>query len=84
MLLRKARKVKNHKSMFVRIFSSQSDGRAGCAVNELGSPVTLYGVIAAIFVRPGWFLGGGTEYALNMDWIPIHGLFWRTEYRYAS
>jgi len=32
----------------------------------------------------GWFLGGGTEYALNMSWVPIHGLFWRTEYRYNS
>ena len=32
----------------------------------------------------GWFFGGGAEYALNMDGIPIHGLFWRTEYRYAS
>ncbi len=32
----------------------------------------------------GWFLGGGTEYALNMSWVPIPGLFWRTEYRYAS
>ena len=30
----------------------------------------------------GWFLGGGTEYALT--WLPIPGLFWRTEYRYAS
>jgi outer membrane immunogenic protein len=29
----------------------------------------------------GWFLGGGTEYAFN--WLPIHGLFWRTEYRYS-
>jgi outer membrane immunogenic protein len=32
----------------------------------------------------GWFIGGGTEYALNFNWLPIHGLFWRTEYRYAS
>jgi outer membrane immunogenic protein len=32
----------------------------------------------------GWFLGGGTEYALNMPWIPIRGLFWRTEYRFSS
>jgi outer membrane immunogenic protein len=32
----------------------------------------------------GWFLGGGTEYALDFDWLPIHGLFWRNEYRYAS
>jgi len=28
----------------------------------------------------GWFLGGGTEYALA--WLP--GLFWRNEYRYAG
>jgi outer membrane immunogenic protein len=28
----------------------------------------------------GWFIGGGTEY--NLNWIP--GLFWRSEYRYAS
>jgi len=28
----------------------------------------------------GWFLGGGTEYRL--PWA--NGLFWRTEYRYAS
>jgi outer membrane immunogenic protein len=32
----------------------------------------------------GWFLGGGTEYALNFAWLPIRGLFWRNEYRYAS
>lgn len=31
----------------------------------------------------GWFVGGGTEYALA-DIFPIQGLFWRTEYRYAS
>jgi len=30
----------------------------------------------------GWFLGGGTEYALT--WLPVQGLFWRNEYRYAS
>jgi outer membrane immunogenic protein len=32
----------------------------------------------------GWFLGGGTEYALNFSWLPVHGLFWRNEYRYAT
>jgi outer membrane immunogenic protein len=32
----------------------------------------------------GWFLGGGYEYALNFAWLPVHGLFWRTEYRYAE
>ena len=31
----------------------------------------------------GWFIGGGEEYALGSI-IPISGLFWRTEYRYAS
>ena len=31
----------------------------------------------------GWFLGSGFEFALNMEWLPIHGLFLRTEYRYA-
>ncbi|MGD1213197.1 MAG: outer membrane beta-barrel protein [Candidatus Acidiferrales bacterium] len=30
----------------------------------------------------GWFIGGGTEYAL-WDIIPVHGLFWRFDYRYA-
>jgi len=30
----------------------------------------------------GWFIGGGTEYALTF--LPIPGLFWRTEYRYSS
>ena len=28
----------------------------------------------------GWFIGGGTEYALG--WF--QGLFWRTEYRFAD
>ena len=31
----------------------------------------------------GWFIGGGTEYALS-GIIPINGLFWRNEYRYAD
>ncbi len=30
----------------------------------------------------GWFLGSGTEYALNF--LNIRGLFWRNEYRYSS
>jgi outer membrane immunogenic protein len=30
--------------------------------------------------RDGWFLGGGTEYAVN--WLP--GLFWKSEYRFAD
>jgi outer membrane immunogenic protein len=30
----------------------------------------------------GWFLGSGFEYAF--DWLPIPGLFLKTEYRYAQ
>ena len=30
----------------------------------------------------GWFIGGGNEYALTF--VPINGLFWKTEYRFAS
>jgi outer membrane immunogenic protein len=30
----------------------------------------------------GWFIGGGYEYALN--WFPVRGLYWKTEYRYAE
>ena len=30
----------------------------------------------------GWFIGGGFEYAL--DWLPVSGLFLKTEYRYSQ
>jgi outer membrane immunogenic protein len=30
----------------------------------------------------GWFLGGGVEYQLTF--LPLHGLYGRTEYRYAT
>ena len=30
----------------------------------------------------GWFVGGGEEYALNFS--GFKGLFWKTEYRFAS
>jgi outer membrane immunogenic protein len=45
----------------------------------LGSPTFLPAT-----TYHGWFLGGGTEYALNFSWLPIRRLFWRNEYRYAS
>ena len=32
----------------------------------------------------GWFVGGGTEYALNFGWLPVRGLFWRNEVRFSS
>jgi outer membrane immunogenic protein len=48
-------------------------------------PLSLGGVVTMpANTYRGWFLGGGTEYALNFDWIPIRGLFWRSEYRYSS
>ena len=30
----------------------------------------------------GWFLGSGFEYAF--DWLPISGLFLKTEFRYSQ
>ena len=30
----------------------------------------------------GWFIGGGEEYAFN--WLPVPGLFWKTEYRFSE
>jgi len=32
----------------------------------------------------GWFLGTGLEYALNWSWLPVQGLFLRSDYRFAS
>jgi outer membrane immunogenic protein len=51
-----------------------NNGATGVATG-LSVPATTY---------KGWFIGGGTEYALNMAWIPIQGLFWRNEYRFDS
>lgn len=48
------------------------------------NPIPTSGRGLAAQTYSGWFLGGGTEYALNFSWLPIHGLFWRTEYRYAQ
>jgi outer membrane immunogenic protein len=30
----------------------------------------------------GWFIGGGEEYAFT--WLPVPGLFWKTEYRLSE
>ena len=30
----------------------------------------------------GWFVGSGFEYAF--DWLPVRGLFLKTEYRYGQ
>lgn len=46
-------------------------------------PAIDTGVALAAQTYNGWFVGGGVEYALNSI-LPISGLFWRTEYRYAQ
>ena len=62
-----------------------SGGWTGGHINQIdilfadGSPRGLYLPSQNL---TGWFIGGGTEYALTM--LPINGLFWKTEYRYAS
>jgi outer membrane immunogenic protein len=47
--------------------------------NSSGLPV---GATYPGFTDPGWFVGGGGEYAL--DWFPIRGLFLKGEYRFAQ
>jgi outer membrane immunogenic protein len=57
------------------------------SVNASNLPLiqgTPSGVSLPAHTYQGWFLGAGTEYALNFSWLPIHGLFWRNEVRYAS
>src|SRR5208282_3106856 len=50
-----------------------SDSPAACGAGPCFIPAHTDG---------GWFIGGGTEYAL-WDIIPVNGLFWRIDYRYA-
>ena len=44
-----------------------------------GGPI---GLSLAAQTYNGWFIGGGFEYAL--DWLPVSGLFLKTEYRYSQ
>jgi outer membrane immunogenic protein len=46
-------------------------------------PPLAAGLFIPAHTYHGWFIGGGTEYSLS-NLIPIHGLFWRTEYRFAQ
>jgi outer membrane immunogenic protein len=48
------------------------------------NPNASVGLFVPATTFHGWFLGGGTEYALNWSWLPIRGLFLRTDYRYGS
>jgi outer membrane immunogenic protein len=45
----------------------------------IGTPL-LVGRDAATY--HGWFVGGGEEYAFT--WLPVPGLFWKTEYRVSE
>jgi outer membrane immunogenic protein len=68
------------------VFAYLSGGYTQTTFDQL-TLTTSFPPIAAPFsvgahTYHGWFVGGGTEYALGF--IPISGLFWRTEYRYAS
>jgi outer membrane immunogenic protein len=43
---------------------------------------TLTGISLPQHDYSGWFLGGGTEYAV--PWASFRGLFWKTEYRFSE
>jgi outer membrane immunogenic protein len=50
------------------------------ATNTMPSIPLTTGILAQTY--NGWFIGGGTEYAV--PWGGFHGLFWKTEYRFSS
>ena len=58
---------------FDQINYNFSGGILGFGPSGVSLPATTYN---------GWFIGSGFEYAL--DWLPIPGLFLKTEYRYAQ
>jgi outer membrane immunogenic protein len=51
----------------------------GSGVGILGGPT---GISLPAQTYNGWFIGSGFEY--SFDWLPIPGLFLKTEYRYAQ
>ena len=48
-------------------------------IPDLGVPT---GVTRDGATHHGWFIGGGEEYAFT--WLPVPGLFWKTEYRLSE
>ena len=57
--------------------------------SNFASPLVIYAPFGYIPAHTygGFFIGGGTEYALDDIFgyvVPLHGLFWRTEYRYSD
>jgi outer membrane immunogenic protein len=51
---------------------------------DLAAPFTSNIYFMPAHTYQGWFIGGGTEYVLDSDWIGFTGLSWRTEYRFSS
>lgn len=51
--------------------------------NTAAAPALATGLGVAAHTYSGWFIGGGYEYALS-GLIPLNGLYWRTEYRFAQ
>jgi outer membrane immunogenic protein len=50
-------------------------------VNYIANPAaTATGLVLPATTRDGWFIGGGTEYAVTQ----FPGLFWKSEYRFAD
>jgi outer membrane immunogenic protein len=62
---------------------TQASFDAFSLVSSLSLPAVPTGLNYPAQTYNGWFVGGGTEYALS-DFLPLNGFFWRTEYRYAD
>jgi outer membrane immunogenic protein len=60
----------------VSSFSFLNHGVSNLTVNATGNP----GIVIPSQRFNGFFIGGGTEYAIGQ----LPGLFWKTEYRYAD
>jgi outer membrane immunogenic protein len=62
-------------------------GWTGAHINQINILTASGGTVDGGLSLPaktmnGWFLGSGIEYAFTF--LPINGLFWKNEYRYAS
>jgi outer membrane immunogenic protein len=49
-------------------------------INNDGPPFGPTGLVRPSETRDGWFIGGGTEYAISQ----LPGLFWKSEYRFSD
>ena len=51
-------------------------------VGTFGPPGGFTGLVLPEHTYSGWFIGSGFEY--QVPWPILHGLFWRTEYRFSQ